>query len=519
MPDDAELLRFYVEEKSEAAFADLVRRHLDLVHSAALRQVGGDAHRAQDVTQSVFVLLAARAGSLARHPLLTGWLYLTAQQTAARVMRAEWRRQARERAAEMLHATAASSEEVEWDRLRPVLDAAMRKLGDADREAVLLRFFARRPFADIGATLQLGEDGARKRVHRALDKLRVELKRRGITSTAAALGLALEANAVVAAPAGLAGSVTSAALTSAMPVGGALGLRGFMSSSKFAPALAGVAALVSVGAALFLENESRAATTALAVAKQENTAASARLAALTRAARDEAQAVAELQRVVDETRGAAASPLPAPAQARAPEWAAREFLAAHPEARRMIDAMREQSFELLYGSALREVDLAPEERARIAREVAGLMPFSGTFGALRFSENQSGGEAMSAEFARIEELLGNARFQRYLEARRWEEVHGLVTGVATTFHGSDTPLGPEQARAVVEIIKRHSNNAGDGRRRQGVAINWPAVARELEPRVTPAQLAAFTAAHASALGERRIFPFHGTIAPTLGAAK
>src|SRR6266511_3993857 len=61
--NDFELLRCYAEDRSEAAFAELVKRYIDFVYSAAFRQVGGDAHLADDVTQSVFVDLARKAGS------------------------------------------------------------------------------------------------------------------------------------------------------------------------------------------------------------------------------------------------------------------------------------------------------------------------------------------------------------------------------------------------------------------------------------------------------------------------
>ncbi len=49
MIDDAELLRRYVEQADEPAFAELVTRHVNLVHSTTLRQVNGDAHLASPV--------------------------------------------------------------------------------------------------------------------------------------------------------------------------------------------------------------------------------------------------------------------------------------------------------------------------------------------------------------------------------------------------------------------------------------------------------------------------------------
>src|SRR5579871_3098726 len=80
---DSELLRRYADERSEVAFAELVRRHLDLVYSVALRQVAGDVHLAEDVAQQVFAALARKAGTLVGRPALSGWLYRSAHFTAS----------------------------------------------------------------------------------------------------------------------------------------------------------------------------------------------------------------------------------------------------------------------------------------------------------------------------------------------------------------------------------------------------------------------------------------------------
>jgi RNA polymerase sigma factor (sigma-70 family) len=152
MVTDAELLRRYAEENSEPAFAELVRRHVDLVFSAALRQVRGDAHRAQDITQVVFTTLARKAHSLTRHPVLAGWLYTATRHAATKATRGETRRHAREQEAHLMQEIFSPGvASIDWDRVRPVLDDAMRELNDRDREAVLLRFFARQPFNEIGA--------------------------------------------------------------------------------------------------------------------------------------------------------------------------------------------------------------------------------------------------------------------------------------------------------------------------------------------------------------------------------
>ncbi|MCX6951614.1 MAG: sigma-70 family RNA polymerase sigma factor [Verrucomicrobia bacterium] len=194
MNDDAELLRRHVDDRSEAAFAELVRRHLTLVYFAALRRTGGDRHLAEDVAQGVFTALARDAAALVQHPTLTGWLYTTTRRVAAKAVRTEQRRQAREQEAHLMSELANGPEvAADWERLRPVIDAALDELSDRDREAVLWRCWEGRAYADIGAALRVTEDAARMRVDRALERLRDVLAKRGVTSTGAALAAARRA--------------------------------------------------------------------------------------------------------------------------------------------------------------------------------------------------------------------------------------------------------------------------------------------------------------------------------------
>lgn len=245
MIEDAELLRRYVEEKSEPAFAEIVQRHLDLVYAAALRRAGGDAHAAADVAQQVFIQVARRAASLSRGVVLPAWLYNTTRNIAVSHVRAERRRRRLEQeAAIMSEASQEESRTAEWERIRPLLDASMDELGERDREAVVLRCLAHRPFADIGAALKMSDDAARMRVDRALEKLRALLARRGVTSTGAALGLVLANEAACAVPVGLAASVTGAALAGGS---GAAGLFTFMSVNKTTTGvLATIAAMLAL---------------------------------------------------------------------------------------------------------------------------------------------------------------------------------------------------------------------------------------------------------------------------------
>ncbi len=245
MLDDAELLRRYAAEKSEAAFAEVVRRHLNLVYSIALRQVGGDVHLAEDVAQQVFAALARRAETLSRRPSLSGWLYRSTHFAASDVVRAERRRKARDHEALLMQSPDAPSAAIDWDRVRPVLDAAIADLAERDRDAVTLRFLDGRSFAEIGAKLQLNENTARMRVERALDKLHAALARRGVTSTTAAVGIALAQQASVAAPAGLSAAVTGSALSSAAAGGGAA-LLGLFVMNKTTLAVSGVVLALAI---------------------------------------------------------------------------------------------------------------------------------------------------------------------------------------------------------------------------------------------------------------------------------
>ncbi len=237
MTDDTALLRQYAETGAEEAFAALVGRNVDLVYATALRIVG-DTARAEDVAQSVFVALAQKAGALRDHPALISWLYTSARYAALKSLRSDQRRRAREQEAHTMHELRSSESTPEWERLRPLLDDVLHELSEADREALLLRFFRGTPFADLAAVLRVSEGAARMRVERALDRMNRLLAKRGIDSTASAIGIALSAQPTMAAPPALAASITGVALSGASASGGALATLFAMSKLKLAIASA-----------------------------------------------------------------------------------------------------------------------------------------------------------------------------------------------------------------------------------------------------------------------------------------
>jgi RNA polymerase sigma factor (sigma-70 family) len=271
MIEDAELLRRYASERSEAAFAELVRRRVNLVYSVALRQVGGDAHLAEDVTQKVFVDLARKADALAQRPVISGWLCRSAQFAGRDAVRTERRRRAREQESQAMQDPVWSPvEEADWNKVRPLLDEVLGELNELERDAIALRFFENRPFAEIGARLRLTDEAARKRVDRALDRMAAALSRHGVTSTTAALGLALSTHAGIAAPAGLASSVTTASLAAGAAAASSAGVGtwlGFTSMVKIGLGAVSLITVVATGVA-WREVRVRRATDAMLIATQ-----------------------------------------------------------------------------------------------------------------------------------------------------------------------------------------------------------------------------------------------------------
>ena len=223
MSNDTDLLRQYVEERSESAFGELVREHLNAVYSAALRETGGDGAQAEDVSQAVFTELARKGPRLLGHPCLAAWLYTSVRRFAANWRRAERHRRRREQEAQSMNELLAEDSPNEvWQRIGPVLDDALHQLRETDRAALVLRFLEARSLSEVGVRLGLNENAARMRVDRALDKLRGLLARRGITSTASGLAAAMAAGVLIPAPATLAATVAGTALAGGAVAGSTL---------------------------------------------------------------------------------------------------------------------------------------------------------------------------------------------------------------------------------------------------------------------------------------------------------
>ncbi|MBI1177196.1 sigma-70 family RNA polymerase sigma factor [bacterium] len=206
---DHELLRLFVKNRSEDAFRQMVDRHLNLVFATA-RRIVGDPQLAEEIAQGVFVLLARKAAEIKSNQPLAGWLYHTTRHQALNASRAEGRRRQREHTAAAMQP---NETEPAPELIAAELEQVMDELSVDDRDALVLRFLDNRRLHEVGTELGISEEAARKRVNRALEKLRGIFGKRGIALSTGLLATALAGEAVTAAPVALGSAITATALS------------------------------------------------------------------------------------------------------------------------------------------------------------------------------------------------------------------------------------------------------------------------------------------------------------------
>jgi RNA polymerase sigma factor (sigma-70 family) len=366
MTDSQELLAAYVETGSEPAFRELVTRYVDLVYSAALRLVNRDSHLAEDVTQTVFADLARMARKLSRDTMLGGWLHRHTCFIASNTLRRERRRQFRERQAVEMKSIEDHSE-ANLEVIAPILDEAINQLGAEDRAAILLRFFEQKDFRSVGSALGSNDEAARKRVTRALEKLHSLLVRRGVVLSVTALTASLTAQAVAAAPAGLALSVSTAALTTAaMSSGTTLTFLQIMSMTKLK---IGIATVVVAALAIPLvmehneknklrqDNESlrtqlgRIDRLSAENQRLSNLWAKANSFPASASTNEQFREVLKLRGEVGQLKTAVNTPQPSPLSG----------VIADPEVRKMMRDQQKMGMTMIYKDFTNHVSLAPEQ--------------------------------------------------------------------------------------------------------------------------------------------------------------
>lgn len=465
-PTDAELLRRFVADRANDAFAELVRRYLGLVFHAALRQLGGDRHAAEDVAQVVFALLARKAGALIRHESLAGWLHTTTRYASRSFARAAHRRQQREQEAAHMHENAGGA--TDWERLRPLIDEALAQLTERDREAVLLRFFVGLPFAEIGKRFGLGENAARMRVDRALDHLQQTLARRGVCSTCAALALTLGGEAAAGeVPAALLGSITANAVAATAIQATAGVTLGFMKAKTTAALISAALLTSSFGIATYEWSQYRHAvndreTMEVSVAAiQSERARLVREGATTNAR--------ELVPAADNKVTPPGYPTGRLTTPSAAVWdnvaEGNAFLVRHPEVKTALTDYAKARTRYRFGSLYSKLNLTPGQIERfeaVASEGTGMgAPAPENEISSRRQLNLVTGDRPVAEREReLESILGAEGMNELRQLRASLGSREIVNSVAGALWFTDTPLTPAQSDQLVSILFAAKTKSG-----------------------------------------------------------
>jgi RNA polymerase sigma factor (sigma-70 family) len=206
MDTDAELLQRFAACADEAAFRELVERYAGMVYGVAVR-ILGEAAPAEEVSQAVFTILARKARGLGQKKL-SGWLHdaavLEARNHARKVAR--YRRAVSAYQNEM---SASSNKGMSWEDVSPHLDEALARLPERSKSMVIMRFYQRLSFREIASAFGKSEEASRKEVDRSVQLLGTLLKKRGITTTGAALSVMLGAQMLYVSPASAAALATA----------------------------------------------------------------------------------------------------------------------------------------------------------------------------------------------------------------------------------------------------------------------------------------------------------------------
>jgi RNA polymerase sigma factor (sigma-70 family) len=483
MNEDAQLLSQYAEQNSEAAFAELTRRYVDLVYSAALRLVRGNVPSAQDVTQQVFTEAARQAKRLAGHPALVGWLYTTTRLIALRANRTEQRRQAREQEAQTMNELLQDDDApLDWGRLSPVIEDALHELNEPDRHAILLRYFQNKSLNEVGAGLGLTENAARMRVDRALDKLRGKLARHGITTTVSALAAAVSANAVQPAPAGFAAAISSAAVVGSAIQASTLiatkttimtTIEKAIAMTTLQKSIVAASLALAAGSGIFaahessqlrgklqtLQQEQTPLTAQIQQLQQERTQASQQLAALREenARLKAGQNAAELMRlrgqvgVLRQQAAASEAKTGAPASGLAK-------LMSDPAMKAYIHQAQVEKIRSMYADFFKELKLAPEQSDKFLQ----ILTDKAAQGMAKYmapgqgAETQAPADSSSDLQSQLQALLGDAGYARFKEYS--DEIPARTTVSLLNSQLGDKTLNADQSSRLLQVVKAEPAN-------------------------------------------------------------
>jgi RNA polymerase sigma factor (sigma-70 family) len=519
MTYDAECLRKYAELRDEAAFSEFVRRNINFVYSAAFRQTGGDTHLAEDIAQTVFVAAARKAAALGRHPFVGAWLHQATRYAAIDAIRSRRSRQLREsEAAQMTQTISEPDTRMEWSKVSPELDEIVASLGERDRDAVILRFFGGRSFAEIGAQLNLGESAARMRVERALEKLRIRLSRKGINSSCAALSAILAENGVIAAPARLSSVATASALK-ATAVGGltaSMGAFQIMTSAKTIVSVTTIAALAGIAVSIHEHDQVRIDERALAAAENTHKTDQAHIRQLADAVNASEQRRAALaqslqqQQAADENARASVDEQGADAAARAAADTARKakakalsdgqaFLAAYGQAHDMLLSIGKAQVARNYAAFIQSGSLTPEQIDGLETQTA-----EHWMQTLALTPNGIQPTSPTLSDGQLKSILGDEGFQQLQNYQRIQPLQGLVNDVSSL--SISEPLNPQQSAQLLTILANASSSYQGGGKATQLSVDWSQAVPQAQGILSAAQINALNAesqlAQVSSLGRQ-----------------
>jgi RNA polymerase sigma factor (sigma-70 family) len=498
---DSELLKRYAEERSDEAFVEIARRHLTLIYRTALRHARGNAALADDASQTVLVQLARKAGPLARHPRLVGWLYTTTHHVTSTLIRSERRRQAREQdAIAMENMNRDSNENDGWDKISPIVDEILRDLGETDRDAVLLHFFEARTFAEVGASLDMGEDAARMRVTRALEKMRRALSRRGIQSTSAALALMLGSESAMAAPAHLMASAAVIATNSSGIAVQTSGLIHLMNTSKVAAVLAAGIGILGTGAgayyAIQLEREAARDRIAIATADTELAVVRSRLAEATNQLAVDKAALVSTSNKRASQRTAVRTAQGSTAQVGADPAQEMKALVASPSFEHAFIANTQTMLTTLYGPLYQQLGLSADQQRIFGEAMMRRCQANFDVGASALDQDLSISDPGIAKlFAKNEadfyaEVSGFATPE---QIQQFEQIQAPASRAASALRESlqhtDAPLTAQQSTSLIQLVAAHSG-PGSG------SVDWNSVMAGAPAILSPQQVSLLSAVQA-----------------------
>jgi RNA polymerase sigma factor (sigma-70 family) len=252
--DDLTLLRRWCDDRTDDAFAELVRRHALPVRETCRRRLR-DVAAAEDAAQAVFLILARKAPGIVRsrwwsRPVIGDWLHRTAQHVCSNHDRQRRRRERHEREAAMTMAGASEPSTAELERIRERVDAALAALPARYRQPVVLHYLEGRARDEVARELGLSDEALKKRLQRALEMLRGRL---GVAEGASAAVVAALAPAQSASGAQLAATISTYLHGAPLPAGVSIHVTGGLHAMRLAIAkttIASCAGLAAVGGAL-----------------------------------------------------------------------------------------------------------------------------------------------------------------------------------------------------------------------------------------------------------------------------